>query len=111
VQLFKSILDTGIVPSAWVEGIIIPLYKNKGDSLDANNYRPITLLSCLGKLFTAVLNDRLNTYLESNDILLENQAGFRQSYSTIEHIFSLHCITQLLRSQKKKKILHIYRFF
>ena len=102
VQLFNIVLNTGIIPTAWVEGIIIPLYKNKGDALDVNNYRPITLLSCLGKLFTAILNDRLSTFLEDSCILHENQAGFRQSYSTIDHIFALNSITELLRYQKKK---------
>ena len=78
------------------------MYKNKGETLDVNNYRPITLLSCLSKLFTAVLNNRLDTFLEDSDILNENQAGFRQSYSTTDHIFALNCITELLRHQKKK---------
>lgn len=75
VRLFNIILDTGNIPTSWVEGSIIPVYTNKGDSLDAGNYRPIALLCCLGKLFTAVLNNRLNTYLEENGILDENQAG------------------------------------
>jgi hypothetical protein len=40
-------------------GIIKPIYKNKGDSNQPENYRPISLLSCLGKLFTSILRKRL----------------------------------------------------
>ena len=70
--------------------------------MDPDNYRPITLLSCLCKLFTAVLNNRLNAYLEEYELLNENQAGFRKQYSTTDHIFTLHCIIDLLRFQKRK---------
>ena len=100
--LFNHILNTGIIPNQWLEGIILPIYKNKGDPLDPNNYRPITLLSCLGKLFTSVLNSRLTRFLDDNDRLCENQAGFRKQYSTIDHIFTLNSIVELLRSNKKK---------
>ena len=48
----------------------------------------ITILSCFGKLLTAVLNQRLNSYLESTGLLIEEQAGFRKHYSTADHIFS-----------------------
>ena len=99
---FNLILNTGHVPDQWLEGKIKPIYKNKGDPLDPNNYRPITLLSCLGKLFTAVLNERLNIYLEENDLLNENQAGFRKHYSTTDHIFSLYSLIELLKYEKKK---------
>jgi hypothetical protein len=44
--------------------IIKPVYENKGDVKDPMNYRPITIVSCLGKLFTAILNARLNDYTE-----------------------------------------------
>jgi site-specific DNA-cytosine methylase len=47
--------------------IIKPIYKNKGDQMDPKNYKPITILSCLGKLFTAVLSERLTKY--SDDFL------------------------------------------
>ena len=100
--LFNVILETRIMPSKWVEGVVIPIFKNKGDPLSVDNYRPITLLSCIGKLFTAVLNNRLNAYLEEYNLLNENQAGFRSGYSTTDHIFSLNCIIDLLRAQKKK---------
>jgi hypothetical protein len=66
------------------------------------NYRPITLLSCLGKIFTAVLNERINKYLTSNNILNENQAGFRQKYSTTDHVFTLKFLIDKLKAKKKK---------
>ena len=99
---FNKILDTGILPESWSEGIILPIYKNKGSHLSPSNYRPITILSCLGKLFTSALNLRLNTFLDMHDKLLENQAGFRQKYSTTDHIFVLNFLIELIRSQKKK---------
>ena len=63
-SLFNKVLDTGIIPESWSEGIILPIFKNKGSSLSPSNYRPITILSCLGKLFTSVLNTRLNSFLD-----------------------------------------------
>ena len=96
------ILETGILPDSWLEGIIKPIYKDKGDPLQPQNYRPITILSCFGKLFTAVLNSRLNKFLNCHDILEENQAGFRAGYSTTDHIFVLHALTEILKSKKLK---------
>lgn len=56
-------------------------------------YSPI--LSCLGKLFTSVLNNRLTAFLEENNILDENQAGFRKGYSCSDHIFTLHALIEI----------------
>ena len=103
-SLFNLILKTGHVPEQWLIGKIIPIFKNKGDPKDPNNYRPITILRCLGKLFTAVLNDRLCNFLEYNEMLLENQARFRKHYSTTDHIFTLHSLIELLKYEKKKKL-------
>ena len=86
IKLFNKVLRSGCMPDQWLIGIIIPLYKGKGDKCDANNYRGITLLSCLSKLFMSVLNARLNKFCEVNNIILEMQAGFRQGYSTMDHI-------------------------
>ena len=70
-KLFNLILDTGFIPEAWSKGTILPIYKNKGDIKAPDNYRSITILSCFGKLFTAILNHRLNKYLESTGLLIE----------------------------------------
>ena len=101
-KYFNVILDSGIIPSSWCLGIIVPIYKKKGDINDVDNYRGITLLSCIGKLFTMVLNARLCNFLEDNNLLNETQAGFREDYSTLDHIFSLHCLIDILLSKKKR---------
>jgi len=49
VHVFSFIFDTGILPEAWLIGNVIPIYKNKGSKLHPKNYRPITLLFCIGK--------------------------------------------------------------
>lgn len=75
---------------------------NKGDSKKPECYRPITILSTLGKLFTSVLNNRITLYLESNNLLHENQAGFRKYYSCSDHIFTLHALIEILKKKKQK---------
>ena len=102
VTLFNLVLKSGVVPSDWCIGMIIPLFKNKGSVDDVNNYRGITLLGVLGKLFTSALNSRLSAYLESLSALGEDQAGFREGYSTLNHIFVLHCLIDFYLQRKKR---------
>ena len=59
LKLFNLIFDSGCYPVAWAEGLIIPIYKKKGSRNDANNYRGITLISCMANFFSIVLNNRL----------------------------------------------------
>ena len=60
------------------------------NSKSPENYRPITILSCFGKLFTSKLYARLIKFLDAHTILEENQAGVSTGYSTMAHIFVLH---------------------
>lgn len=101
VKFLNRILDTGQIPEEWLVGVIIPLYKNKGSMDDPNNYRGITLLSCLGKLFTSILNERLTLFSNSCNIVKETQAGFREGYSTVDHIFLIKNIIDLFLWKKK----------
>ena len=101
-KLFNIIFTTGKLPACWLEGNIIPIYKNKGGKNNPQNYRPITILSCIGKLFTSILNDRLNAFADEYKKIHENQAGFRKEYSTTDHLFSLHILSELLLFQKKR---------
>lgn len=99
-RLFNAVLDSGHLPQTWLEGTIIPIYKNKGDPTDPNSYRPITILSCLGKLFTSILNSRLTTYLDENNLMDQNQAGFRKGYSCSDHIFTLSSLIEIVRKKE-----------
>ena len=78
INLFNIIFDTGIIPDIWLEGIICPIYKSKGDAEKPENYRPITILICFSKLFSSVLNACLTKFVDVNNIFEENQAGFRK---------------------------------
>ena len=68
-KMFNLVLNNGIIPDSWQNGSIIPIYKNKGDINSPENYRPITLLSCIGKLYTAIPEMRLTYFIESNSLL------------------------------------------
>jgi hypothetical protein len=59
-KLFNNIIDFGVYPESWSHGIIISLHK-KGSITDVNNYRGITLVSCLSKLFTCVIYKRFES--------------------------------------------------
>ena len=93
------ILNTGYFPEIWAIGQIIPIFKNKGSKNDPNNYRGITLLSCLAKFFNIVLNNRLK--LVADKVISEIQAGFREGFSTLDHIFTLVCIFTLYKRLHK----------
>ena len=71
ITLFNIIFDTGIIHTVWLDGNVIPIYKKKGDQLDPRTYRPITLLSCLGKLFTSIINNRLTVFSDQVELLEE----------------------------------------
>ena len=101
-KLFNIIFDTGIVPESWSLGNILPIYKNKGDNKLPENYRPITLLSCFGKLFTAILNVRLTNYFEENEIIDSCQAGFRKGFSTTDNLFILQSLIEIAKTNKNK---------
>ena len=105
-KLFNIILDTGILPDSWTLGIIKPIYKNKGNQQDPDSYRGITIFSCIGKLFTAVINNRLNIFATEINLINRNQAGFRKGHSTSDDIYCLQVLISLYLSFGKKIILH-----
>ena len=101
-KLFNLLLKIGMIPSSWSVGYISPIYKGKGDIKDPDNYRGITVLSCFGKLFSSVLNTRIYDFLNENNLLGNEQAGFRKGHSTTDHIFSLHCLVDLYLQRRKR---------
>ena len=72
-------------------GVLVPVPK-KGDLSDANNYRGITLTSIFSKLYSHIVDNRLRSWTEENNIINENQFGFQENKSikaqSIVYIFS-----------------------
>ena len=100
-KLFNGIFRTSVFPRRWAESIIVPLHK-KGSFNDPNNYRGISLTSNLSKVFIHILKSRLQSWADANDIIGEEQAGFRKGYSTIDNVFVLHCVAKRYLVKHKK---------
>ena len=72
-KFLNLILESGHMPADWCQSVIRPIYENKGDIDDPNNYRGISLLSCFGKLFTSCLNRRLTIFIEKKTLYRQNK--------------------------------------
>lgn len=89
LSLFNQSYQLGILPSAWKEGIILPIPKPGRDPSLPTSYRPITLLSCLGKLMERLVAARLDFIAESTPLLSDDQYGFRRGRSTMDVLLRL----------------------
>ena len=87
-----------LMPSLWTQAIIKPIPKSssKGPCVPLN-YRGISLLSCVSKILSGILNNRLCMYYDAHEILADEQNGFRKKRSCEEHVFSL---TSIIRNRK-----------
>lgn len=86
---FNRCLREGRFPKSWKVANVIPLYK-KGDKEQCNNYRPISLLSCVGKLFERCVYKHVYNYLISNNIITSAQSGFQTGDSTVYQLLSIY---------------------
>ena len=102
-RLFNRIFSSGEYPTSWASSIIVPIHK-KGDVNKTDNYRGISLLDVLGKIHSIVINRRLTFYMNIYNIICENQAGFREGYSTIDNAFILQSVITKILSERKGKI-------
>ena len=74
LKLFDWIHSREEMPADWASSLVFNLYKD-GDATDPSNYRGISLISCLGKLYLSIWNARLSSHFENR--LAEEQGGFR----------------------------------
>ena len=86
LQIFNTTWKTGTVPRKWKEAIMIPIKKEGKPKNKPESYRPISLTSCICKLQERIINKRLLWHLESNNLIINEQAGFRKARSTEDQI-------------------------
>ena len=78
--IINQCISTAMIPNEWKIAIVIPLFKS-GNSSDPDNYRPISVLPVLAKVFEKLVHEQLMTYLEVNNLLSSDQFGFRKNKS------------------------------
>lgn len=99
LKLYNYCLNQSYFPKDWNIGLLTPIFK-KGSKNDPGNFRGIAITSTLGKIFTAILQNRLVRYLTETGNLNENQSGFLPGRRTSDNIFIL---SQLIEHTKKNK--------
>ena len=100
VQTFNQVLDKG-VPTAWCTGLIHPIFK-AGDPDDPSNYRGITVVVILAKLYAMVLEARASAWAEHWKCRAKGQAGFRKDFRTTDQVFLIQTLTQQAKNAKRK---------
>lgn len=104
-RVIVSVWECERVPEDWQKAILVPLYKGKGDKAECNNWRGISLLSVVGKVFAHVLLERMNNVVEGR--LSEAQAGFRRGRGCADQIFSIRRVME----QAAAKQMPVYACF
>ena len=100
VRMFNVCWKEGKVPQDWQDGSLVPIYKGKGDKMECSNYRGISLLSVVGKLYGRVLIGRVKMITERS--IGEEQGGFREGEGV--WIKCLHWECWLKNIEKRRKI-------
>lgn len=95
-RLLNLSLHTSKFPSNWKFANVVPIHK-KGDRQLVKNYRPVSLLCTLSKVFERIVHSRLYEYCIANNLLTEKNSGFKKGDSTVNQLlFITHKITQAL---------------
>ena len=83
-ELFNKCLKESCFPDCWKVSSVVPVFKNVGERSTAKNYRPVSLLSVVSKVFEKLVNNRIAAHLEKCCLFSDFQYGFRSSRSTAD---------------------------
>ena len=107
-QLFNDCISTGNIPLEWKSAILTPLFKGKKlDPSDVNNYRGISVLPPLTKVFEKILATQVVTYFNINNLFYPSQHGFRSAHSCES---ALHEIISEMNTIRSKRHIGLYLF-
>jgi hypothetical protein len=100
-NLFNDCIEQAVLPDEWKMAIVTPIYKNKGSNEDMNNYRGISVISPIAKIFEKILALQIITYLNNHKILLKRHHGFRSEHSCETALHELLSDMNMIRSQRE----------
>ena len=93
---FYYCFENCVVPEEWGKAIISPILKAGKKSYEPLNFRGISILSCVGKLYSSIMESRITNYCETFNLVADQQNGFRAGCSCSDHIF---VITSIIRNR------------
>lgn len=103
--IYNYCLNKCYFPQVWKNAVVLPFKKPGKDHSDPKNYRPISLLTALSKILEKLILTRLNKYLNENDILIDEQYGFRPQHSTTLQLAKL--LDDISRGHNMKNTLMV----
>ena len=106
-KLFNYCLTTNTIPDEWKSAVVMPLYKNKGNRNDMKNYRGISILTPVSKVFERLLSIQITNYFDSNKLFYTGQHGFRKNHSCET---ALHELISDLNHSKNQKLISLLLF-
>lgn len=107
LNLFNLVMSSEKPPVMWSKAILRLLFK-KGDRKDKDNYRGISLLNTITKLFTSILARRLEAWADSENLIPEEQAGFRQGRGCIDQIYILNALVSINFKTKGRYLFALF---
>nr|AMS38373.1 hypothetical protein [Bactrocera tryoni] len=108
VKLYNKIFNTGVYPQFWKTSCVIPILKPHKSSDELANYRPISLLPCMGKILEKIVANRLMWYAQRNKFISPNQVAYKKGQGTLDALIQLdYFITNALSSKNHVSVLSL----
>ena len=85
-EIFNMCLKESCFPDCWKVSSVVPVFENVGERFTAKNYRPVSFLSLVSKVFEKLVNNRIVDHLGKCGLFSGFQCGFRSSQSAADHL-------------------------
>ncbi len=105
--LFNRSLQEGVYPDKWKCANVMPLFK-KGDRDQPYNYRPISLISCIGKVMERLVFKYIYNHLYSNNLIYRQHSGFLPGNSTVYQLIDIY--NQICKAIDEKQHTYMHYF-
>ena len=89
-EFFKMVWKVGVAPGDWKNVIIVPIHKQKVSRMECTNYRGVSVMSIVGKVFARVLNERVKVW--TVDKVTDEQGSFRTGRGLEEDVLTRSCL-------------------
>ena len=107
LDFYNKIWTESEIPDDWHHAIILPLLKPNKSASSPESYRPISLTSTICKIMEKLITNRLQWFVEKNNLLSKNQSGFRKNKNTIDQILRLQD-NILKKFKNREEVLAIF---